>query len=171
MERLRSVLDGDAKKSVEVIDTSGIFYATALKCLKRDCGNPLVIARLRFKALFDRPQLKVFDRSGLRQFHQQLKTNNTWLLSIGYESPPLSHENLTKCVSLLPPVLPQGFYKSTDFSVFTDGSVNLIEQWLENKLTRYFNPKADIIEADERFVQKLLSRKLINASFGRGITT
>ena len=56
-----TVLDGDAKKSVEVIGTSRIFYATALKCLKRDYRNSLVITHLRFKALFDRPQLKVFD--------------------------------------------------------------------------------------------------------------
>ena len=88
------------------------------------------------KALFDRLQLKVFDRSGLRQFHQQLKRNITWLLSIGYESPLLSCENLTKCVSLLAPVLRQELYKSTDSSVSKDGSVNLtvFEQWLEKKL-------------------------------------
>ena len=126
MERLLSVLDGGAKISVEVISSSGMFYATALKCLKRDYGYPLVVAHLRFKALLDRPQLKVFGRSSLRQFHQQLKTNNIWLLSIGYESPLLLRENLTVCVSLLPPVLRQEFYKSTDSSVFTDANVNLI---------------------------------------------
>ena len=89
MEKLLSVLDGDTKRSVEVLDTSGIFYATALNCLKRDYGNPLVIAHLRFKTLFGHTQLKLFDRSGLRQFHEKLKTSNTWLLSIGYELPLL----------------------------------------------------------------------------------
>ena len=89
MEKLLSVLDGDTKRSVEVLDTSGIFYATALNCLKRDYGNPLVIAHVRFKTLFGHTQLKLFDRSGLRQFHEKLKTSNTWLLSIGYELPLL----------------------------------------------------------------------------------
>ena len=141
--------------------------------MKRDYRNTLFISHLKFKALFDRPQLKVFDRSGLRQFHQQLKTSNTWLLPIGYESPLLSFENITKCVSLLPPVLRKEFYKSADSGVFVDGIVNLIvfEQWLEKKLKRYFNPIADIIAADDRFEQKLSSRKLINASFGEEITT
>ena len=76
-------------------------------------------------------------------------------------------KTLQNCVSLLPPVLRQEFCKS-DSSVFTVGSVNLIvfEQWLEKKLKRYFNPIADIIAADERFEQKLSSKKLINASFG-----
>ena len=39
MERLLSVLTGEARKSVDCIGTSGIFYATALKSLKRDFGN------------------------------------------------------------------------------------------------------------------------------------
>ena len=118
-------------------------------------------------------KLKLFDQSGLRQSQQQLKTNNTWLLFIGYESPLLSSENLTKTISLLSPVLRQVFYKSTDSSTLTNESVNLIvfEQWLEKKLKQYFNPIADIIAADERFEQKLSSRKLINASFGEEITS
>ena len=115
----------------------------------------------------------MFDQSGLRQSQQQLKTNNTWLLFIGYESPLLSSEHLTKTISLLSPVLRQVFYKSTDSSTLTNESVNLIvfEQWLEKKLKQYFNPIADIIAADERFEQKLSSRKLINASFGEEITS
>ena len=118
-------------------------------------------------------KLKLFDQSGLRQSQQQLKTNNTWLLFIGYESPLLSSENLTKTISLLSPVLRQVFYKSTDSSTLTNESVNLIvfEQWLEKKLKQYFNPIADIIAADEWFEQKLSSRKLINASFGEEITS
>ena len=150
MEGLLSILDGDAKKSVEVFGTSGFFFEAALKCLKRDYGNQVVIAHLRFKALLDHPQLKLLDRIGLRQFHEQLITNNTWLLSIVYKSPLFSFENLTKGLSLLPPVLRQEFYKSTENSVFTVESINLIvfEQWLEKKLKRYFNPIADTIGAD-----------------------
>ena len=158
---------------MEVNGNSRIFYATALKCLKRDYRNPLVTENFRFKALFDRPQLKVFDPSCVRQFQQELKINNTWFLSIGYESPLLSCENLTKCVSLLPPVLRQEFYQPADSRIFKNGSVNLtvFEEWLEKKLKRYFNPTADIIAVDERFEQKLSLRKLINGSFGKEITT
>ena len=48
-----------------------------------------------------------------------------------------------------------------------DRSVNLIVfvQWLEKKLKQFFKPIADIIAVDERFEQKLSSKKLINASF------
>ena len=57
--------------------------------------------------------------------------------------------------------------KSIDSSVFMDRSVNLIVfvQWLEKKLKQYFKPIADIIAVDERFEQKLSSKKLIKASF------
>ena len=85
MERLLSILEGEAKRSVESIGISGIFYATALKTLKRDFGKPIVIAHLKMKHLFKQPQIKSNDRSELRKFHQHLKGTNTWLLSIGYD--------------------------------------------------------------------------------------
>ena len=52
MERLLSVLTGEAKKAVQCIGTSGIFYAAALKLLKRDFGNPTVVTHLKLKQLF-----------------------------------------------------------------------------------------------------------------------
>ena len=55
MERLLSVLEGEAKRSVESIRISGIFYATALRTLKRDFGNQIVIAHLKMKHLFNQP--------------------------------------------------------------------------------------------------------------------
>ena len=86
MDRLLSVLDGDAKRSIQSIGSSGIFYATALKTLKRDFGNPLMIAHLRLKSLFELPVIKQYDRIALRNYHQQLKITITWLQSIGYEN-------------------------------------------------------------------------------------
>ena len=146
-----SVLEGEAKRSVESIGINGIFYATALKTLKRDFGNPIVIAHLKMKHLFKQPQIKNNDRTELRKFHQHLKGTITWLISIGYEFPLLSYDSLTKCVARLPNYLRNQFFKSTADSSFTDGSVNLItfEKWLERKLRSYFNPLADIIASDE----------------------
>ena len=58
MERLHSVLKGEAKKSVESTGKSGIFHATALKTLKRDFGNVFTVAYMKTKLLFQKPQLK-----------------------------------------------------------------------------------------------------------------
>ena len=53
MERLLSMLRGEAKRSVESIGKNGIFYATTLKCLKREFGNPNVATHFKLKSFFD----------------------------------------------------------------------------------------------------------------------
>ena len=52
MTRLISLLDGDTKSAIQTIGSSGLFYASVLKTLKRDFGNPLLVATLRMKGLF-----------------------------------------------------------------------------------------------------------------------
>ena len=94
MRRLLSILEVKAKRSVESIGISGIFYATALKTLKLGFGKPIVIAHLKMKHLFKQPQIKNNDRTELRKFHQHLKGTNTCLLSIGYEFPLLLYDSL-----------------------------------------------------------------------------
>ena len=101
MTRLLSVLDSEAKKAVEMIGTSGIFFATALKTLKRDFGSPLLISHFRLRNLFDKAQIRANDRT-LPQFHQELELTITWLMSVGYKVPIFSSENLTKAIIRLP---------------------------------------------------------------------
>ena len=113
IERLLSALEGEAKKSVESIDCEGIFYATALKSSKRDFGNPVLVTHLKIKSIFDQPQIKSNDKIGLRKYHHQVKITNTWLLSMGYENPILSYENLSKAVTRLPNYLQTQFFKAT----------------------------------------------------------
>ena len=62
-----SVLDAGAKKVVFSIGSNGIFYAAALKTLKRDLGNPLLVAHKRLLQLFNRkpissPRIKTKQR-------------------------------------------------------------------------------------------------------------
>ena len=42
MERLISVLDGEPKKCINVFGTNGMFYASALKLLKEQFGDPYI---------------------------------------------------------------------------------------------------------------------------------
>ena len=51
MESLISVLRGEVKKEIESIGTNSMFYATALKALKREYGNPLLVSHLKIKKL------------------------------------------------------------------------------------------------------------------------
>ena len=98
MDRLLSVLDGDAKRSIQSIGSSGIFYATALKALKRYYRNPIIVSHLCVKSLFKFPAIKSNDRIALRNFHQKLKITITWLKPIGYEVPIKYDKNLVKAL-------------------------------------------------------------------------
>ena len=51
MTRLISSLDGDVKKAIQSSGSRGLFYASALLTLKRDFGDPLLVATLRIKRL------------------------------------------------------------------------------------------------------------------------
>ena len=72
MERFLIVLKEEAKKSIESIDKSGTFYATALKTLKRHFGNAFTVAYLKTKFFFDKLQLKHNDQMSLKDFQQKL---------------------------------------------------------------------------------------------------
>ena len=125
---------------------TGCFYATALKTLKCDFGNPLLILHAKLKLLFDQSQIKSTDRISLLRFHQQHKINNAWLLSMGYCTPVLSNSFIR-----LPSFLRRDFFKARKNSNILDGSLNLItlENWLDKKLKSPFNPLAHIISNEE----------------------
>ena len=65
MTRLLSVLDGDAKKAAFSIGGNGIFYATALKTLKRDFGNLILVSQKRLSQLFNRKPISSKDKVSL----------------------------------------------------------------------------------------------------------
>ena len=65
MTRLLSVLDGDAKKAAFSIGGNGIFYATALKTLKRDFGNLILVSHKRLSQLFNRKPISSKDKVSL----------------------------------------------------------------------------------------------------------
>ena len=152
MEHLLSVLDGDAKRVVSATGRNGLFYAIALKALKREFGNLYVVSFLKLKAVLDQSQIQTGDQKGLKQFHQQLKTVITWLTSMGYFSSINSTENVTKAVMRLPKNLRTSYYKSFDDTDFNENNINLIspERWLANEIRPSLNPIATIIESTVR---------------------
>ena len=77
MTYLISAVNGEAKRAIEAVGTRGLFYASALKMLKRKFGNTLLVAHLRLKSMLNIPQIKPNDRAVLREFHQQIKLNLT----------------------------------------------------------------------------------------------
>ena len=146
MEHLLSVLEGDAKWVVSAIGRNGLLYATALKTLKREFGNPEAVFFLKLKAVLDQSQMQTDDQKGLKQFHQQLKTVIPWLTSMVYISSINSIENLTKTVVSLPKNLCTSYHKRFDDTNFNENNINLIsfERWLANKIHSSLNPIATL---------------------------
>ena len=83
MDRSLSVLDGEAKRSVSAIEQDGLFYASALKLLKREFVNPLMISYLKLMEVLELPLNQQSDQNSLR--NQKLKTTVTWLKTMGYD--------------------------------------------------------------------------------------
>ena len=125
MEILLSVLDGEAKRTVISIGRSGLFYATAMKTLKSNFGNPMAVLFLKLKSVFDLPQITNENRAGLRAFHQQLKSVITWLNSMGDTSAINSIENTTKAITRLPRYLRSKFYRDFNDAKLNNQSLNL----------------------------------------------
>ena len=65
---------GEAEKSV-----LSIFSATALKSLKWDIGNPVLLSHLKMTPIFDQHQVDASDKIELKNYHQQVVITNTWL--------------------------------------------------------------------------------------------
>lgn len=52
-------LQGEVKGEIASIRPSSMFYAAALKTLKREYGIPLLLTHLKLKKLFDQSQIKI----------------------------------------------------------------------------------------------------------------
>ena len=152
MERLLSVLDVEAKRTVISIGRNGLFYATAMKMVKSNFGNPMVVSFLKLKSVLDLPQITNENCAGLRAFHQQLKSVITWLNSMGDTSAINSIENTTKAISRLPRYPRSKFYRDFKDAKLNNQSLNLttFEIWLGNKVAELFNPISTIINHQEK---------------------
>ena len=120
MERLISVLDSKAKRVVTSVGQSGIFYVSALKTLKLNFGNLVVVSYMKLKRVLDLAQLPPNDYNGLRAYHQMLKATVTWLVSMGYNAAIKSAESVTKAVVRLPKYMRSKFYRNFEEKLYDE---------------------------------------------------
>ena len=152
MEKLLSVLDGEAKQTVISIGRNGLFYAKAMKTLKSNFENPMVVSFLKLKSVLDLPQIINENRAGLKAFHKQLKSVITWLNSMGDTSAINSIENTTKAITRLPRYLRFKFYSDFKDVKLNSQSLNLkkFDTWLGNKVAELFNSISAIINHQKK---------------------
>ena len=135
MERLLSLLKGEAKKTLEGIGTNGIFYPNTLKLIKKELCSPLVLCHLKMKKLFEQPPIKRNDLTSLNRYYQLVKC--TWLLSMWYHHGLKSTETILKAVQRLPNHLRHSFYKYIQIHIHPNKSLSLLqfEKWLVKRFT------------------------------------
>ena len=165
MERLISEIDDDANSAVAALGHSGLFYASVLKLLKQDFGNPLVASYKKVKAVLHQPQIQPNDKTPLQRYHQGLRSTVMWLKSMRYNSAILSVENVTKAVIQLPRFMRLIYYREFKDSTYSSNDLNLeyFEKWPAKRLTEMFNRITAIIETRRKTKQNPSSRnKTIN---------
>ena len=99
--RLLSVLDDDAKKALSAFVQDRLFYASALKLMKGEFGNPLMVWHLKLKDVLELPLILHGDQNNLKNYHQKPKTAATWLETMSYDGAIKSVENVTKAIMCL----------------------------------------------------------------------
>ena len=69
MDRLLGVLEGEVKRPVTVIGQDGRFSASALKTLKREFGNSLMVSYLKLKDVLGLPPIQHDNKNSLINNH------------------------------------------------------------------------------------------------------
>ena len=73
-DRLISLIDWEAKRVICAIGRNGVIYASAMKTLKKEFGNPYTVCVTFATQKHSRtPSISPHGNKGLRHFNQQLK--------------------------------------------------------------------------------------------------
>ena len=97
MIQLKMHVGSDAERAISGLGSKGTMYATALRTIKEQFGQPSVIARALVNNLTKGEKIGRSDRRKLREFSIDLMTKR-----IGYTADINANENLRKIVMRLP---------------------------------------------------------------------
>ena len=123
---------------------TGHSYATALKTLKRQFGNPSSVASAYLKNMLDNSWVTTNDRQALRDYYYQVKACTTWCVKMGQSAIFLTPEYLSRATMRLPINLRVRWYEHIDGH--TERATRLgFEKWLCKRVDTLFNPLENFI--------------------------
>ena len=102
MVQLKMHLTGNASRIMSGLGVQGIMYATALKTLKAEFGQPSVIARAHIDKLTKGGKLSNNDRHGLRELSLDMVNCIAALKQINHYADVNANDSLRKIVKRLP---------------------------------------------------------------------
>ena len=102
MVQLRMHVTGDVERTISGLGSQGVMYATALKMLKENFGQPSVIARAFIRKITERRKIQPDDRQALHEFSLDMVNYLATLRQINYFADGNPNDNLRKIVRCLP---------------------------------------------------------------------
>ena len=102
MIQLRMHLKGEAERAISGLGSKGIMYATALKCLKDQFGQPSVIARAVVNKLTMGERISRNHRQALREFSLDIINCLSIMHRLNYYADVNANDNLRRIVMRLP---------------------------------------------------------------------
>ena len=102
MAQLKMHVTGKAERTISGIGSQGIMYATALKTIKEQFGQPSVIARAYITSLIDKPKIQNNDRQALQELSFDVVNCVAALKQIVHLADVNATDNLRKIVMRMP---------------------------------------------------------------------
>ena len=152
MIQLKMHTTGDAERAISGLGSKGTMYATALKTIKEQFGQPSVIARSLINSLIKGDKIGRNDRKGLREFSIDLLNCMATMQRIGFSSDINANENLRKIVVRLPDNLIER-WRSTVADIREKGevpTVRHISEFVRRRVKAEFDPDFGDLRGESR---------------------
>ena len=153
MVQLRMHLTSNAERAVSGLGSRGIMYATALKTLKGQFGQPSAIARVYISKLVDKRKLQTNDRQALQELYFDVVNCVATLKQINHLADVNATDNLRKIIKRLPDHMIDK-WKATAADMREKGetpSLEHISQFLRRRVRAEFDPDfGDIPKSEHR---------------------
>ncbi|CAB4040970.1 WDFY family member 4, partial [Paramuricea clavata] len=153
MVQLKMHLIGNAERAISGLGSQGTMYATALKTLKEQFGQPSVIARAYINKLVEKRKLQGDDRQALQEFSFDVVNYVATLKQINHLADVNATDNLRKIVKRLPDHLIDK-WKGVASDLREKGvtpSLQHISNFIRKRVKAEFDPDfGDIQKSDSR---------------------
>ena len=153
MAQLRMHVIGNAERILSGLGSQGTMYATALKCVKEQFGQPSAIARAYITRLVDKRKIQANDRQSLQELSFDVVNCVATLKQINHLADVNATDNLRKIIKRLPDHLIDK-WKGVASDLRDKGetpSLEHIGQFLRKRVKAEFDPDfGDIQKSDFR---------------------
>ena len=166
MIQLKMHVGGDAERAISGLGSKGIMYATALRTIKEQFGQPSVIARALVNNLTKGEKIGRSDRKKLREFSIDLMTCMATMKRIGYTADINANENLRKIVVRLPDHMIEKWrvFVADIREKGQTPTVHHITEFVKKRVKAEFDPDFGDLQRDSRIPKNEPLRKGIYAT-------